>query len=374
MRFLHTADWHIGKKLNDFDLLEDQQAVFEQLVTVVKQQQVDAIVIAGDLYDRALPSEAAVATLDHMLVTLNRKLNYPLLVISGNHDSAVRLRTGRSWFSATKMYVNTQLAEAFTPVELGDTQFFLLPYFEPFAVRDYFQDSTITNVAQAIRPIVAKMKAQFKPDMRHILVSHFFAAGSDHSASETKVNVGGLDAVPIDDLAAFDYVALGHLHNHNALHAEPKIQYSGALLKYAVAEAKQEKGVYIVDTDTMARTFIPLTPQHDLIELKASYAELTDPDFYRQQDRDAYIGVDLTDTQVIPNVMAQLRKIYPRIISLRRENGVAAVKPLKQRQRDLDPLSLLKKFYAEMMQTDLTADQLKWAKAGLGEAESGQKQ
>lgn len=187
MRFLHTADWHIGKKLNDFDLLEDQQAVFEQLVTVVKQQQVDAIVIAGDLYDRALPSEAAVATLDHMLVTLNRKLNYPLLVISGNHDSAVRLRTGRSWFSATKMYVNTQLAEAFTPVELGDTQFFLLPYFEPFAVRDYFQDSTITNVAQAIRPIVAKMKAQFKPDMRHILVSHFFAAGSDHSARKQRL-------------------------------------------------------------------------------------------------------------------------------------------------------------------------------------------
>ena len=374
MRFLHTADWHIGKKLNDFDLLADQQAVFDRLVAVAQAQQVDGIVIAGDLYDRALPSEAAVAVLDQMLVKLNRDLHYPLLVISGNHDSAVRLRTGRSWFSATKMFVNTQLAEAFTPVEMDGVQFFLLPYFEPFAVRDYFQDQTVTNVAQAIRPIVTKMKTLFKPGMRHILVSHFFAAGSDHSASETKVNVGGLDAVPIDDLAAFDYVALGHLHNHNALHGEPKIQYSGALLKYAVGEAKQEKGVYIVDTETMQRKFVPLKPQHDLLELKASYADLTDPAYYQKQDRDAYIGVDLTDTQVIPNVMAQLRQIYPRIISLRRENGVQAVKPLQQRQRDLDPISLLKAFYEELMQTELTADQLKWAKAGLAAAESEQKQ
>ncbi|RXT22477.1 exonuclease sbcCD subunit D [Lacticaseibacillus chiayiensis] len=374
MRFLHTADWHIGKKLNDFDLLADQQAVFDRLVAVAQARQVDAIVIAGDLYDRALPSEAAVAVLDHMLVKLNRELHYPLLVISGNHDSAVRLRTGRSWFSATQMFVNTQLAEAFKPIELDGVQFFLLPYFEPFAVRDYFHDPNITNVAQAIRPIVAKMKTLFKPGMRHVLVSHFFAAGSDHSASETKVNVGGLDAVPIDDLAAFDYVALGHLHNHNALHGEPKIQYSGALLKYAVGEAKQEKGVYIVDTDTMAREFVPLKSQHDLLELKASYADLTDPTYYQQQDRDAYIGIDLTDTQVIPNVMAQLRKIYPRIISLRRENGVQAVKPLQQRQRDLDPVSLLKAFYEELMHTDLTADQLKWAKAGLTAAESEQKQ
>lgn len=108
-----------------------------------------------------------------MLIKLNRDHGYPLLVISGNHDSAVRLRTGRAWYAATKMFVNTQVAEAFTPIELDGVQFFLLPYFEPFAVRDYFQDKTITNVAQAIRPIVAKMKTLFKPDMRHILVSHF---------------------------------------------------------------------------------------------------------------------------------------------------------------------------------------------------------
>ncbi len=173
MRFLHTADWHIGKKLNDFDLLEDQQAVFEQLVETAETHKVDAIIIAGDLYDRALPSEAAVSVLDNMLIKLNRDHGYPLLVISGNHDSAVRLRTGRAWYAATKMFVNTQVAEAFTPIELDGVQFFLLPYFEPFAVRDYFQDKTITNVAQAIRPIVAKMKTLFKPDMRHILVSHF---------------------------------------------------------------------------------------------------------------------------------------------------------------------------------------------------------
>jgi exonuclease SbcD len=192
LKILHTADWHIGKKLAGFDLLEDQQAIFQRLVKGCASEKVDAIIIAGDLYDRALPNEAAVSTVNDMLFELNRQLNYPLVVVSGNHDSAVRLNTGRDWYASTQLYLNTQLDQAFDPITLGDSQFFLLPYFEPVAARLYFNDDSLTNIAKAMVPVVAKMQTLFEPGKRHILVGHFFAAGSEHSDSETRVNVGGL--------------------------------------------------------------------------------------------------------------------------------------------------------------------------------------
>jgi len=367
MRFLHTADWHIGRKLAGYELLADQQAIFDQLVKVAKDQQVDAIVVAGDLYDRALPNEAAVTMVNQMLLTLNREIGLPTLVISGNHDSAVRLGTGRDWFKSTDLFLNTQLDQAFAPVVLGNTQFFLLPYFEPFAARSYFDDDQLTNINLAMQPVIDKMVAAFDPTMKHVLVGHFFAAGSEHSDSETLVNVGGLDAVAVSDLAPFDYVALGHLHNRHALNAD-KIQYAGSLLKFSVSEAKQEKGAYIVDTDTMTREFVTLPPAHDVVHLTASFSELTDPAYYQALKRDDYIAVTLTDRQVIPNVMSQLREIYPQIVSLDRKNGVEVVQPLETVNADLDPMTLLGDFFEQSTGTGLTDQQRKWAQSTLAQA------
>ena len=370
MRFLHTADWHIGKKLAGYELLADQRGIFAQLVQVALDQQVDAIVVAGDLYDRALPNEAAVTMVNQMLFELNRTTQLPTLVISGNHDSAVRLGTGRDWFQTTDLFMNTQLDQAFTPIVLGNTQFFLLPYFEPFAARDYFKDDQLTNINLAMQPVVAKMVDQFDPTLKHVLVGHFFAAGSEHSDSETLVNVGGLDAVAVGDLAPFDYVALGHLHNRHALQAN-KIQYAGSLLKFSVSEANQEKGVYIVDTDTMTREFVPLTPVHDVVHLTKSFAELTDPAYYQTLNRNDYIAVTLTDRQVIPNVMSQLREIYPQIISLDRANGVEVVQPLAQVDQQLDPMSLLADFFSKSTGEPLTPQQQAWAQKTLTLAKEG---
>jgi len=270
MRFLHTADWHIGKKLHGYDLLTEQRDAYRQIKEIALAEKVDAVVIAGDLYDRALPSEDAVATLDDMLVDLNRQQQFPILAISGNHDSGVRLGYGREWFASTHFYLKTQVAEGLKPVTLGDTQFFLLPYFEPFAVRQLFNDDTIRTVAQAMERLVAAMQDQFAPDKKHVLVAHFFAAGSQHSDSETQVQVGGLNAVPVDLLQTFDYVALGHLHRKEALQNEPTIKYSGSPLKFSTSEAADTKGVWIVDTDTTPATvtFKPLKPLHDLVVLQ----------------------------------------------------------------------------------------------------------
>jgi len=371
MRFLHTADWHIGKKLHGYDLLTEQRDAYEQIKAIALAEQVDAVVIAGDLYDRALPSEDAVSTLDAMLVDLNRQQQFPLLAISGNHDSAVRLSQGSEWFASTDFYLKTTIADGVKPVVLGDTQFFLLPYFEPFAVRQYFQDDSLKTVAAGMARLVTTMQEQFDPTKKHVLVAHFFAAGSQHSDSETLVQVGGLNAVPVDLLAPFDYVALGHLHRKEALQNEPTIKYSGSPLKFSTSEAADTKGVWIVDTDKtpVEVTFKPLKPLHDLVVLTDSFAHLMDPEVKYNVTPDDFIAVALTDTTPIANVMQRLKTRFPKIIELQRVNQLDVTpETLNIEEVQRDPLTLLGDFFGTVTDHALTEQQQEWAKTTLQQA------
>ena len=313
MRFLHTADWHIGKKLHGYDLLADQKHSIEQIIQLAKKEAVDAIVIAGDLYDRSVPSVEAVELLNQKLIEINLQEKFPLLAISGNHDSPTRLATGALWYQATDFYLRTQLADAFAPVVIGDTQFFLLPYFEPIDARLYF-DETLPTIAAAMERVIAEIVALFDPTKKHVLVTHFFIAGGLRTDSETAIEVGGLNSVPYDLLAPFDYVALGHLHSKNALQKE-RVRYSGSPLKFSLSEVNDQKGVWIVDTEELEPVFHPLAPLRDLRQLKASFAQLLEPDFYQTLDRKAFWQILLTDRAVIPNMMNQLREVYPYILS-----------------------------------------------------------
>lgn len=374
MRFLHTADWHIGKRLNGFDLLEEQEHAFRQIRQIAQAERVDAVVLAGDVYDRALANEESVATVDHMIQTLNLTDHLPLLVISGNHDSPVRLGTGAPWFSATQYYLHTQLAQALDePVVLGDTQFFLLPFWQPFAAREYFQDDSLADVPKGMATIVQAMQAQFAPDKKHVLVAHFFAAGSSQTDSETTSTVGGLDAVPVDLLTPFDYVALGHLHSHHALNEE-RIKYSGSPVKFSTSEASDEKGVWIVDTTAATVTWRAITPLHDLQVVTASFADLTQPDFLPVSAQNDFLAIQLTDTQVIPNVMQILRQQYPHILSISRAHGRdrADDTPTWQSQRKLDPLTLATDFYTDMKDDAPTKRQQQWLAQTWQEMEDAQ--
>jgi len=371
MRFLHTADWHIGKKLHGYDLLTEQRDAYEQIKAIAIAEKVDAVVIAGDLYDRALPSEDAVSTLDTMLVDLNRHHHFPLLAISGNHDSAVRLSQGSEWFSSTDFYLNTRIADGVKPVVLGDTQFFLLPYFEPFAVRQYFGDDSIKTVAAGMERLVAAMQEQFAPDKKHVLIAHFFAAGSQHSDSETLVQVGGLNAVPVDLLKPFDYVALGHLHRKEALQNEPTMKYSGSPLKFSTSEAEDTKGVWIVDTDQtpVSVTFKPLKPLNDLVVLTDSFARLMDSEVSYSVKADDFIAIELTDTTPIANVMQRLKTRFPRIIELQRVNQLDVTpETLNIEEVQRDPLTLLDDFFETVTDHTLTTQQEDWAKQALQQA------
>lgn len=365
MRFLHTADWHVGKELNGYDLTPEHQVVFEQIKQIAQVEQVDAIVVAGDLYDRRVPREAAVAVVNQELKELNLDLGYPVLAVSGNHDSAIRLGTGRDWYQATNFYLHTELAQAFEPVVFGDTQWFLLPYFELQAARNYFHDDTIQSLSVAMEKIITTMKAQFDLRYQQVLVAHFFAAGSSRTESETKVEVGGLNAVPTDLLTDFNYVALGHLHNPGALQAAT-IKYSGSPLKMSISEATIEKGVWIVDTKTQAITWHALTPRHELREVTGAFDDLlAGSDSGSHED---YVAINLTDEQAIPDVMSRLREVYPRILSLHRLHS-AQLKSLataKQVNVQQAPLDLLADFYQVVTDgQSLNPAQREWAATSL---------
>lgn len=370
MKFLHTADWHIGRKLNGFSLLEEQEAAFSEVMAIAKKEQVDAIVIAGDLYDRSIPSVEAVSLFNKMMVEMNLESGYPVLAISGNHDSATRLETGSLWLKTQNFHLQTQLSQAFEPVEMLDTQFYLLPYFEPFHARQYFQDDSLRDIQGSMKLVIEKMKESFDPKKNQVLVSHFFAAGSTKSESETTLEVGGLDSVPIEMLLDFDYVALGHLHYKNAITKTENVQYSGALLKYSLSEEKQEKGVRIIELSEKKLTndFMPIQPLRDVKKISGSFKELTEADFYDTINREDYLAISLTDSTVVVNAIHELRQIYPNLISLERAQSEQTRRESTKKETDfvqLKPDILLKTYYKEVTDKELTTRQSEWLEEAI---------
>lgn len=363
MRFLHTADWHIGKKLHGYDLLEEQQYAFEELLKIAKAEAVDAIVLAGDIYDRSVPSVEAINTFNQMIIKMNLEEKYPVFAISGNHDSSTRLETGGPWFAQSNFHLHTRLEQAFQPIEYKGTQFFLLPYFEPISARLYFENEEIRTIEEAMVAVINEIESRFDPNLSHVLVSHFFVAGSEKTDSETKLMVGGLDTIPTSLLSNFDYVALGHLHGKNALQAE-NARYSGSPIKFSLSEVNQTKGVWIVDTTQQETSFQfrELSPLRDLHQISGAFHELISASFYEQINREAYIHVQLTDRAVIPNMMSQLRQVYPRIIGVERVNGRerTLTNQVEKQIKQVTPTELITQFFTEVTQEPMTEQQNQW--------------
>ncbi|MEG0254785.1 MAG: exonuclease SbcCD subunit D [Vagococcus sp.] len=370
MKILHTADWHIGRKLNGFSLLEEQKDMFQKVLALAIKEEVDAIVIAGDLYDRSVPSVEAVSLFNEMMIEMNITSKFPVLAISGNHDSATRLDTGSPWLKTQNFHLHTKLSQAMEAVELNNIQFYLLPYFEPFHARQYFNDDSLRDIHSSMKTVIEKMKESFDPKKKQVLISHFFAAGASKSDSETPLEVGGLDSVPVDMLNEFDYVALGHLHYKDAIKNTPHVKYSGSLLKYSLSEEHQEKGIRLVDINEseVVSEFIPLTPLRDVHQLTGSFKELTSLEYYSQVNREDYLAISLTDQTVIVNAINELRQIYPRLISLERVNQVTQEKNIEKKEEtliQLKPEVLLKRYFEEVTEKELSAKQQIWLEEAI---------
>ena len=324
MKFLHLADLHLGKRVNGFSMLEDQAHILRQILAILDDERPDGVLIAGDVYDKSVPSVEAVELLDGFLTEL-RARGIPVLLISGNHDSPERLAFGGRVMDSCGIHISPVYDGALAPVTLqdafGPVHVWLLPFVKPAHVRRWFPDADIESYTDAVAEAVAHM--DIDTAARNVLVTHQFVTGGTRSGSE-ELSVGGTDNVDSGVFAPFDYVALGHLHGAQHIGRET-IRYAGSPLKYSFSEARQHKSVTVVTlgekSDVQVRT-AALTPLRELREIRGSYDELTARSFYEHTTyRSDYLHLILTDEQDVFDAMSRLRTIYPYLMTLDYDNA-----------------------------------------------------
>ncbi len=323
MRFMHLSDLHLGKRVNEFSMLDDQRFILEQILALLENHPVDGVLLAGDLYDKSVPPAEAVCLLDWFLTELSaRKL--PVFAISGNHDSAERIAFGSHLLAGSRVYVSPVFEGAPKPItmqdEYGALDVYLLPFIKPASVRHIWPDEPIETYNDALACVVRHCAVN--PQHRSVLVAHQFVAGASVCESE-EPSVGGLDCVDAELFDAFDYVALGHLHSPQQV-TRPQVRYCGTPLKYSFSEAHQNKSVTFVEFGAkgdVAITTAPLTPMHDMREIRGTYAELSERRNYEGTALDDYLHITLTDEQDVADAMARLRTIYPNLMRLDYDNA-----------------------------------------------------
>lgn len=367
MKFLHLSDLHLGKRLLGCSLLEDQRYILEQLLPIAREA--DAVLIAGDVYDKAVPSAEAVALCDWFLTRLAGQ-GTPVLLISGNHDSAQRLAFGARLMAGGGIHIAPVFSGAPDPVlfrdRWGEVAVYLLPFLKPVSVRQVYPEEEISSYQDALACVLRHMPLD--PDRRNLLVAHQYVAGAKQCQSE-EVSIGGLDQVDASLFDAFDYVALGHLHTPQWVGRET-VRYCGTPLKYSFSEAGQQKSVTVVELAEKGRVTLrtlPLKPLRDMAELRGRYDELTFRGFYEGAPfRDSYLHITLTDEEDIPDAVSRLRVMYPYLMKLDYDNkrtraGTAVQEGGDARQRS--PLELLEEFYSLQNGQPMSADQQDFARA-----------
>ena len=350
MKFAHIADLHIGKRVHDFSMLEDQRYILDQMLGIFEEQRVDGILIAGDVYDKVVPSAEAVQLFDEFITRL-AKLKMPVYMISGNHDSAERLSFGAKLFESSDIYISQvydgKVKKVGLEDEYGLVNVYLLPFLKPATVRHVLQRDDIESYEDSVT--VALQECEVDASQRNVLVAHQFVTGADRCDSE-ETSVGGLDNVSAEVFDEFDYVALGHIHSPQQVGRET-IRYCGTPLKYSFSEAGQQKSVTVVilrEKGNIQIRTVPLKPLHDMRKLRGTYLEVTAKSFYEQFNREDYVQITLTDEEDVPDGMQKLRVVYPNLMRLEYDNKrtregrlIEAVEKLEEKSG----LELFEEFY-----------------------------
>lgn len=352
MKLFHLSDLHLGKRVNGFSMLEDQGYILDQILALADAHRPDGILIAGDVYDKSVPGTEAVRLFDDFLYALAQR-KIPTFVISGNHDSPERLAFGGRLMGDSGIYLSPVYDGAVRPVRLTDTygpmDIYLLPFVKPAHVRRYFADETIETYTDALACALRALAPD--PAVRNVLVTHQFVTGAARSDSE-EISVGGTDNVALSVFDGFDYVALGHIHGPQTL-AENRVRYCGTPLKYSFSEAGHKKSVTVVELaekGCTALSTLPLTPLHDLRELKGRYEEITYKPNWQNTATDDYLHITLTDEEDVPDALAKLRMIYPNLMKLdydNRRTRTQATLEIDAEAETTDPLTLLDRFYTQ---------------------------
>ena len=322
MKIMHLSDLHIGKKVNEYSMLQDQIYILKEILRIIDDEIVETVIIAGDVYDRSLPPNEALELFDEFLYQLSSR-NVNVFVISGNHDSPERISYGGRMMTENKIFLSPVYDGNVKPISLnddyGEVNFYLLPFIRPADIRRYFPDKNIENYTDAVKVAIDNMNVDFSE--RNILITHQFVTGAELSESEDII-VGGTDNVSGEVFDGFDYVALGHIHREQTV-GKDNIRYCGTPLKYSFSEAKHIKSVTILDfkdKENIEYSKIPLTPLRDMREISGTYDELTLKSNYENTNVDDYLHITLTDEEDIPDAIGKLRSIYPNIMKLDYDN------------------------------------------------------
>lgn len=362
MKLIHLSDLHLGKRVNEFSMLEDQEYILIRILNIIDQEKPDGILIAGDVYDKSIPSVEAVQLLDSFLEKLAEK-QQQVFLISGNHDSPERLDFASGLIELSGIHISSVYQERIQPFtmedEYGPVNIYLLPFMKPAHVRSKFPDETVETYTDAVRVSVEHMNVN--PSERNVIVTHQFVTGAVRSESE-EISVGGSDNVDASVFDNFDYVALGHIHGPQKIGRET-VRYCGTPLKYSFSEVKHQKSVTVVELrekgNVEIRT-VELIPKHDMRELRGSYQELTDRKNYEGTALEDYLHITLTDEEDVLDGMALLRTIYPNLMKLDYDNRRTRENQQIGQVNDIEnksPLQLFQEFYEKQNNQQMSQEQ-----------------
>ncbi|MGL1559406.1 exonuclease SbcCD subunit D [Vibrio parahaemolyticus] len=363
MKFIHTSDWHLGRQFHNVSLLEDQQAVLEQLIQYIENNPVDAVIVAGDVYDRSVPPTIAIELLNRVVKRICGELNTPMILISGNHDGAERLGFGSEQMKRSGLHIISNFEDMLTPVVIetkaaGHVAFYGMPYNDPEQVRYVYKEPVSTH-DEAHKLLAEKITEQFQSEHRNILISHCFVDGAIESESERPLSIGGSDRVSPEHFLNFDYVALGHLHQPQKK-GEEYIRYSGSLMKYSFGEQNQKKGFTLVEIGKdgfIGAEHIELTAPHEMRIVEGELEQIlewgkTDP---KNED---YLLVRLMDKHAILNPMEKLRTVYPNVLHLEKPGMLIGVEQeMAQAKLARSEIDMFKDFFAEAQDSELSNEQ-----------------
>ncbi len=365
MKLIHLADLHLGKRVNEFSLLEDQDYILKEILKIIDTKKADGVLIAGDIYDKSLPGTEAVTMFDDFLVRLaSRKL--PVFIIAGNHDSPERLAFGNRLIDLSGIHISSvfdgKVKDYQLKDEYGSINVYLLPFIKPANVRAFYPDEKIESYNDALKVVIKNI--DLDKTQRNILVTHQFITGAVRSDSED-IFVGGLDNIDAEIFKDFDYVALGHIHRPQNIKKD-LIRYCGSPLKYSFSEAKYDKSVTVIELGKKGEiniSTVPLIPEHDMKEIKGTYAELTDKNFYKDTDyRNDYLHITLTDEEEVMEAIGKLRSVYPYLMKLdydnQRTQSNNEIKAVDIEHKS--PYELFSEFYEKRNNQPMSVEQTKY--------------
>ncbi|BAK81536.1 exonuclease SbcCD subunit D [Candidatus Arthromitus sp. SFB-rat-Yit] len=370
MRILHTSDWHIGKKINDFNMIDDQRYVLDQICEIIKQEKIDVVIIAGDLYDKPIVDTHAIKLLNEVLVKIVNECGAKVILIAGNHDSADRISFGKEFLIDSGIYIEGKFDGNINKIslndEFGDVNFYPISYFDEVHIKHLFNDVSIKNSNDALIKIMKTLDVDYSK--RNIFIAHGYFSNKDgdkmiESDSERRLSIGGQDVMDASILKEFDYVALGHLHANQKVIVD-HIRYSGSIIKYSFSEMNHKKSVTIVDLGgkgDIKINQIGLKLKHNMREIEGYIDTLISEEFYKDYDLEDYFRIILHDSIGISDPAAKIKKVYKNFMEIRfKDNNFNDGNQEEISNLDItvkSPFELFEIFYKSMTDKELNCDQ-----------------